>query len=288
VEDYKNPWEVIVPALVYGDWIPEAVKTAFSKKYNEIYRLCKYAEHQKTLVKPQSWQIELEKYNKNTLRILPKLFTVNTIDSDFGNTRLELLWKEIESIASIDLEKFVHVITVAHLNNGYPSEKMTNKERRDWQSNVQTESRKLRESIEHSKYNLTLQAFTPELFRCLLMVLQDANIEVSPETKQRLALYMVEGLPNLNEVLYKIETTTEHDLDATPFLSRYIGSESPSLVQMTSPNSVNANRTYFAKYVTNYLVETTGKPQRKVVHEIINCLFGEIDERTLQKIAKVS
>ncbi len=273
--------------LKYESWVPEEARIAWEKEIlpraknlanaympSEIVESKEFPSDEKVSVELENTQ---SYRNKDAILKIPKIFGKFAM----GKAPSEL-WKPSEGYSGYDLTWSIYS---AFTGPYYQPEIMTPKEKIRWESDIYEAAKALRLLTLHSTYTDIPYNRHKYMHGLLLNTLVNHGINISKELDLELDKLFspIHGAwQDLNGLLYDVQLVAQgrawfdvqgqRDLALLP-------------ITLKKPNDVSSHRAYFAKYMTAFFGKTTGQPKRSIVQSLIECLFGEIDTRTLIRIA---
>jgi hypothetical protein len=272
--------------LQYKSWIPEEVILAWEEEILPRARSLADGYIQQDIL--ESWEISSDELRIEQLRNiqsyrnmdaivkLPKLFG----RFDMGKAPMEL-WEPNQYYRGFDL---IWSIYAAFTGPFHLPEIMTPKEKTNWQSDIYDTAKKLSSLTMHSIYTDIPFNRNEYMHTLLLKILINNNVDLTTALQSDLDRFFspVSAWQDLIGILYDVQLAAKGK-----YITDVLGNNHISQHEITlkKPNDIGSHRVYFAKYMTSFFGKATGKPKRKIVQALIECLFGEIDLRTLVKIA---
>lgn len=276
--------------MEYAEWVPNAVIDFWEQV--TLPDLQGYASSAQEYIEMRQYGFDSD-YNiklhkkiisrcNSAIENIPLLFSCKS-----HAIELKILWLEIRSSNILDVG-FLTAVSRAYIGFDGFTGIMTENERKNWIKKVQNSSLELIDLIGYSRYVDVAGKVVFDFCITMLDALFSVKGDISDDVNEKLEYALFEACGDLSDklslsdLLYEIAATSETDIHSWHELS--VGEE-PRFIFLKKPNSYEADRAYFARYMTNYFGIYAGEPKRQIVLTLIHCLFGEMDERKLRDIA---
>lgn len=272
--------------LQYESWIPEEVILAWEEEIFPRARSLADGYIQQDFL--DSWEISSDELRIEQLRNiqsyrnmdaivkLPKLFG----KFDMGKAPMEL-WEPNQYYRGSDL---IWSIYAAFTGPFHLPEIMTPKEKTQWESDIYDTAKKLSFLTMHSSYTDIPFNRNEYMHTLLVKILRKNNVNLTPTLLSDLDSFFspISAWQDLIGILYDVQLAAKGRYINDMLVNYRIPQHE---ITLKKPNDKSSHRAYFAKYMTSFFAKATGKPKRKIVQALIECLFGEIDLRKLVEIA---